>query len=419
MRVLDTPHPGGVVADPGRERNRVAFIQDPVVAVVIEGDGVGVGDGVIEPHVPVLLHVGPELEPVGVVEQSIRFPEIRQRSVSQCRLRHRAEHIPGNDVVGERLTRKGIDDGLTLQLLPDDLGQVPAANGLGGVDVIRDGSFLVGLIGLNVEVEEGPVPPVVDLGNVNGTRGHVVPAETRLGGRMPGLASRQGPQPGMVQLHPDLTVKLIGAASADPVDGGGGLVFGRRVQRDLIDLLDQFLRRPEGAVGIGGHAVLQRGGVVGEGSMHLAAVLGPGIIPHRVDQAGGNPEGLHFLVGQGVGDAGFIRLDDGAFLRNRDGVLDVTHLQQDVDPPGTSGVGDHVAIGVGLESGQLCREGVAPGPQAAQLVNSHLVAHGRAGNPRGFFGRRDLDLGHPGAGLVLDVPVNTGILLRQQGRRRQ
>ena len=36
-----------------------------------------------------------------------------------------------------------------------------------------------------------------------------------------------------------------------------------------------FLRRPEGAVGIGGHAVLQRGGVVGEGPVHSGCVTRP------------------------------------------------------------------------------------------------------------------------------------------------
>ena len=236
---------------------------------------------------------------------------------------------------------------------------------------------------------------------------------------MPGLADGQGPQPGVVQLHPDLAVILIGAASAHPVDGGGGLVFGRGVQRDLVDLLDQFLRRPEGAVGIGGHAVLQRGGVVGEGSVHLAPGLGAGIVAHRVDQAGGNPEGLHLLVGQGVGDAGLVRLDDGALLGNRDGVLDIAHLQYDVNAPGTSGVDDDAAVGVGLETGQLGAERVGAGRQAAQLVDADLVAHGRSGDPRGFFGRRDLDLGHPGAGLVLDVPVHAGVLLGQHGLKRQ
>ena len=418
--ILDAPHAGGVVAEPGRKRNGVAFVQDPVVAVVVEGDGVGVGDGVVEPHVPVLLHVAPELEPMSVVYQGAQGAYgIGHGSVIQSPPRRRADQIGGNDVVGERLARKGIDDGLPSQLLLHHLGQVPAANGRGGIDVIPDGSFLVAPVGLNVEMEEGLVSPVVDLGDVDGSRGHVVPADTRLGGRMPSLADGQGPQPGVVQLHPDLAVILVGAASAHPVDGGGGLVFGRGVQRDLVDLLDQLLRRPEGAVGIGGHAVLQRGGVVGEGPVHLAAGLGPGIVPHRVDQAGGNPEGLHLLVGQGVGDARLVRLDDGAFLGNRDGVLDVAHLQHDVDATRTSGVDDHTAVGVGLEAGQFGPEGVGPGRQAAQLVDAYLVAHGRAGHPRSFFGRRDLDLGHPGAGLVLDVPVDAGVLLGQHGRPGQ
>ena len=415
--ILDAPHAGGVVAEPGRKRNGVAFVQDPVVAVVVEGDGVGVGDGVVEAHVPVLLHVAAELEPMGVVDQAAQGAgSIGQGSVIQCPPRRRADQIGGNDVVGERLARKGIDDGIPSQVLLHHLGQVPAANGRRGVDVVPDGSLLVAPVGLNVEMEEGLVSPVIDLGDVDGPRGHVVPADTRLGGRMARLADGQGPQPGVVQLHPDLAVELIGAASAHPVDGGGGLVFGRGVQGDLVDLLDQLLRRPEGAVGIGGHAVLQRGGVVGEGPVHLAPGLGARVVPHRVDQAGGNPEGLDFLVGQGVGDAGLVRLDDGAFLGNRDGVLDIAHLQHDVDAPGTSGIDDDAAVGIGLEAGQLGPERVGPGRQAAQLVDAHLVAYGRAGNPRGFLGRRDLDLGHPGAGLVLDVSVHAGVLLGQRRR---
>ena len=131
--ILDAPHAGGVVAEPGRKRNGGAFVQNPVVAVVVEGDGVGLGDGVVEPHVPVLLHVAPELEPMGVVDQGAQGAYgIGHGSVSQGRLRYRAEQFLRNDVVGERLARKGIDDGLALQMLLHHLGQVPAANGRPG-----------------------------------------------------------------------------------------------------------------------------------------------------------------------------------------------------------------------------------------------------------------------------------------------
>ena len=103
MRILNAPHPGGISVVVDRQwRRRVTLEAIPIVAVMVERNGIGVGDRVIKPEVPVFLWDGSKCCPLEIIQKVARHPEIRHGQVLERRLGHRAEHIGRNDVVGEK-----------------------------------------------------------------------------------------------------------------------------------------------------------------------------------------------------------------------------------------------------------------------------------------------------------------------------
>ncbi len=182
----------------------------------------------IEPDVPMFLVDGTELKPQEIIHQIARSPEIRHRHMIEGRQPRRAEHVGRNNVVGERLTGKGVfGDNL---LLLHDLVEVPGTNFRRGVDIPCQGSSLVVETWQNEEVEEGLFAAVIDPRDINGAGTLVEPLGARLTGCVPCFVGSQRPQPGVPQVHVDFAVKVVGSASGDPIDGGSSLVFGRCVQ---------------------------------------------------------------------------------------------------------------------------------------------------------------------------------------------
>ena len=339
VAVQNAPGAGGVVTGtPAIQRPVVPLrlVAVASVAEVVERNGVGLVDLVVEAKVPVLLaatvlvDTGSVGHQPGSLRQGQQLGEANSQGV---------EHVAGNGVVGEGRHGVGIHDHALAVGIPDprefgDFAQVPRSHlrsGIGevGVDLQRQPA-----VWLIQEVEEALVAAVIDLGNPDGSGGFVGPLQ---GGRLRFGSALQrtvlGPQASMPEIIPDLAVELVGSAAPHADDVVGVLELGRRVQGLQMDFLQHFLRKTEGAVGQSQNPVLGSRDVVGVGPVNLVPVLNSGGRPHRVDQAGRHVGIVDFLVGSLVGHRGRIGLDASPFLGHGDGIGQLADLHGDVHPP--------------------------------------------------------------------------------------
>ena len=426
VAVQNAPGAGGIVTGtPAIQRPVVPLRLAAVagVAEVVERNGVGLVDLVVEAVVPVLLVTAVLVYPGSVGRQTGSFRQGQQLGEANPQ---RMEHVAGNGVVGEGRHGVGIHDHALAVSIPDprefgDFAQVSRSHqrsGIGEVGVDLQGEPAARL---PQEVEEAPVAAIIDLGDPDGPGGFVGPLQV---GRL-----RLGPacqrtvladQASMPEIVPDLAVELVGSAAPHADDVVGVLELGRRVQGFQMDFLQHFLRKTEGAVGESQNPVLGSRDVVGVGPVNLVPVLNSGGRTHRVDQAGRHVGVIDFLVGSLVGHRGRIGLDSGAFLGHRDGIGQLADLHGDVHPPGRLRVDDHARVLIALEPGGLGGQGVGVRQNAAQLVLPNLVGHRRVGQTLGLVDSCNADADHHGPGRVNDPAAKTGDVLRyRQGGNDQ